>query len=221
MAERNWALDLLDYRRQSARLYAAARDPSTSPEERWKAFRRERDRLFREHPQSALSEDDRTSFPGLDYYEYSSEFRFVVEFERVSAEPELSVQLEQDGEVRLSRVGRAHFSVGTKPATLTLYWIHGYGGGLFLPFRDETNGRGTYGGGRYLLDSIKGADLGVESSGIVLDFNFAYNPSCAYNPRWHCPLAPIENWLDVAIVAGERSYKTREEPAPDPTAVPM
>ncbi|HEX2293734.1 MAG TPA: DUF1684 domain-containing protein, partial [Actinomycetota bacterium] len=81
----------------------------------------------------------------------------------------------------------------------------GYGGGLFLPFRDATSGRSTYGAGRYLYDTIKGADLGAEDGRLVLDFNFAYNPSCAYDPRWACPLAPPSNRLDVAVEAGERS----------------
>jgi len=76
---------------------------------------------------------------------------------------------------------------------------------MFLPFRDALAGRGTYGGGRYLLDTVKGADLGAAADGsLVLDFNYAYNPSCAYDPRWSCPLAPLENRLDVPIEAGER-----------------
>ena len=92
------------------------------------------------------------------------------------------------------------------PAHLNLYWIEGYGGGLFLPFRDATNGRVSYGGGRYLYDTIKGADLGAGSESVLLDFNFAYNPSCAYNDRWVCPLSPPENWLPQAIRAGEKSF---------------
>jgi len=76
--------------------------------------------------------------------------------------------------------------------------------GLFLPFGDTTNGTTTYGGGRYLLDTAKGADLGGDDGGLVLDFNFAYNPSCAYDPRWVCPLAPPGNRLPVGVEAGER-----------------
>jgi uncharacterized protein (DUF1684 family) len=73
-----------------------------------------------------------------------------------------------------------------------------------VPLRDATAGTTTYGAGRYLLDTVKGADLGMEGDRLVLDFNFAYNPSCAYDPRWVCPLAPPPNRLDVAIEAGER-----------------
>ena len=87
-----------------------------------------------------------------------------------------------------------------------MFWVLGYGGGVFLPFKDATNGPETYGGGRYLLDTIKHADLGSEDERLVLDFNYAYNPSCAYNPRWHCPLSPPENTLPVEIRAGEKSY---------------
>jgi uncharacterized protein (DUF1684 family) len=82
--------------------------------------------------------------------------------------------------------------------------LEGYGGGLFVPFGDLTNGHETYGGGRYLLDSAKGADLGSHGNWVVLDFNFAYRPSCVHSDRWSCPLAPVENRLPVAVRAGER-----------------
>ena len=90
-----------------------------------------------------------------------------------------------------------------------VYWIEVYGGGVFVPFRDATSGSETYGAGRYLLDTIKGADLGGEGDRLILDFNYAYNPSCAYDPRWSCPLAPAVNWLQVPIQAGER-YTTHQ-----------
>ena len=95
--------------------------------------------------------------------------------------------------------------MGGEPQALELYWLEGYGGGLYLPFADATSGDETYGAGRYLLDTIKGADLGLEHDRLVLDFNFAYNPSCAYDPRWVCPLAPPANRLAVAVRAGERT----------------
>ncbi len=87
---------------------------------------------------------------------------------------------------------------------MDLYWLEGYAGGLFVPFADATSGATTYGAGRYLLDTVKGADLGTRDGRLVLDFNFAYNPSCSYDPRWSCPLAPPGNRLTVAITAGER-----------------
>ena len=76
--------------------------------------------------------------------------------------------------------------------SLEVHWLTGYGGGVFLPFRDATSGKETYGGGRYVLDTVKGADLGEQDARLVLDFNFAYNPSCCYDPRWVCPLARPE-----------------------------
>ena len=92
-------------------------------------------------------------------------------------------------------------------AALPIYWFEGYAGGLWLPFADATNGTRTYGGGRYLYDTIKGADLGATSDGFILDFNFAYNPSCAFDERWSCPLSPPENKLPLPVRAGERAFR--------------
>jgi uncharacterized protein (DUF1684 family) len=109
-------------------------------------------------------------------------------------------------------VGHVNFSVDGESATLSLYWLDIYGGGLFLPFRDLTCPNESYGGGRYLFDTIKGSEfLPVPGTvdgkqRIMLDFNYAYNPSCAYNYRWFCPLAPGENFLKVAIRAGELKF---------------
>ncbi|MEA2485143.1 MAG: uncharacterized protein QOD46_254, partial [Actinomycetota bacterium] len=102
------------------------------------------------------------------------------------------------------RVATARFEMGAVERELELYWLDGYGGGLFVPFRDGTAGTETYGAGRYLFDTIKGADLGMKEDRIVFDFNFAFNPSCAYDPLWVCPLAPPPNRLDIAIPAGEK-----------------
>jgi hypothetical protein len=104
------------------------------------------------------------------------------------------------------RIGRLALQGPLAGSSLSVFWIAGYGGGLFLPFRDATSGERTYGAGRYLLDTIKGADLGgdLPSGELLLDFNMAYHPSCAYDPRWNCPLAPPENSLSVAVPVGER-----------------
>ena len=98
---------------------------------------------------------------------------------------------------------------------LDLYWMAGYAGGLFLPFRDATNSRETCGAGRYLLDAAKSADLGpgAAANSLILDFNFAFQPSCAFDPKWACPLAPPSNRLDLPIRAGERLADR-----PDPSA---
>src|ERR671919_619110 len=109
-----------------------------------------------------------------------------------------------------TRFGTARFDHEGEALSLGLYWMDGYAGGLFLSFRDATSGKTTYGAGRYLFDTVKGADLGSEGDGLILDFNFSYNPSCAYDPSWACPLAPPDNRLPVAIRAGEKS-----PPGPD------
>jgi uncharacterized protein (DUF1684 family) len=108
--------------------------------------------------------------------------------------------------LRFERIGWLDLPFQGAPRRLALFWLPEYSGGLFLPFRDATNGQGTYGGGRYLLDSGKGADLGgnPDAGTVVVDFNFAYQPSCAFDPQWSCPLAPPENRLDIEVRAGER-----------------
>lgn len=198
--------ELLDYRRSVAVLYARMRQSPLSFADRNRQFRQERDMLFKTHPQSALTEEQKASFTGLPYYPYDPAWRFVLPVD-TDVEPDvIDVALQDDGVTRLQRFGKIHFEVADQSVSLSLFWILGYGGGVFLPFRDLTNKTTTYGGGRYLLDTIKHADLGQEDSCLIIDFNYAYNPSCAYNPRWHCPLAPHENWLPIAIPAGEQRY---------------
>jgi uncharacterized protein (DUF1684 family) len=107
-------------------------------------------------------------------------------------------------EITFRRIGTAVFDLAGSEQRLDAFWLEGYGGGLFLPLADATNGEETYGGGRYILDTVKGSDLGANGDGLQLDFNFAYNPSCSYDDRWVCPLAPPGNRLTLAIRAGER-----------------
>lgn len=198
--------ELLDYRRTVSDLYARVRQSPLGFADRNLQFRQGRDDLFKTHPQSALSEEQKVHFTGLHYYPYDPAWRFVLPVD-TDVEPDvIGVALQDDGVTHLQRFGKIHFEVSGQSASLSLFWILGYGGGVFLPFRDLTNKTATYGGGRYLLDTIKHADLGQEGSCLVIDFNYAYNPSCAYNPRWHCPLAPQENWLPVAIPVGEQRY---------------
>ncbi len=213
-------LALADYRRRVASIYARVRSENGSQEDRWLVYRRARDRLFKRHPQSALRPEARQHFEGLRYFPYNPSLRFEVELETELVAEKLEVTLAKEGRFLLERVGQVHLSIEAQTVTLSLYWISSYGGGLFLPFRDATNGDETYGGGRYLLDTIKGADLGQVDGRLVLDFNYAYNPSCAYDPRWHCPLAPMENWLEVPVHAGEMAFEGVQVRAADPTAIP-
>jgi hypothetical protein len=173
------------------------------PQEGWELWRSTRDRLFASHPQSPLLEEDRAGFTAVPYFPYDPAARVLAEVEPAERKTVEIAALE--GAVTFERVGRARFELHGRPATLDLFWLEAYGGGLFLPFADATSGHETYGAGRYLLDTVKGADLGMDGAQLILDFNHAYNPSCAYDPRWVCPLAPPANRLAFAVRAGERT----------------
>ena len=196
-------LALDDYRRRVVALYLS--EP-TEGEAGAEAFRRGRDALFAEHPQSALDARQRARFKGLDWFPYDPAARVAAELLPPSSDEELAIDTGgEDGVVRYRRIGR----LATPLGGLTLFWTLGYGGGLFLPFRDATSGRETYGAGRYLTDTVKGTfgrGLVADGERLLLDFNYAYNPSCAYNARWACPLAPPENHLRVGVRAGELTY---------------
>jgi uncharacterized protein (DUF1684 family) len=150
-----------------------------------------------------LDEQQKAAFQGLEYFDYNPAFRVVARVDTCVDPTSYELNLGEDGPVTLRQLGRVSFQVPTGPGTLGLFWIAGYGGGLFLPFRDTTSGVQTYGGGRYLYDTIKGADLDAALDELVLDFNYTYHPSCHYNPRWVCPLAPPQNGLDFPIPVGE------------------
>ena len=188
-----------------AEIYAGVRRaPGTEMEIAWQDWRAARNDLLRNHPQSPLNADQRSAFRGLPYYAYDLEWRVTGTFENVLTGVSHVVDLGADGRIHMTRAGIVRFIVKQIEASLTAFWIEGYGGGLFIPYRDPTNGESTFGGGRYLYDTIKGADLGTNGAELNLDFNFSYSPSCAYNSRWVCPLAPAENTLALAVTAGER-----------------
>lgn len=200
-------LELADWRRRVAELYAevreiAARDPLAA----WERWREARDRLFREHPQSPVPQETRLAFRP-QYFAYDPSLRVEANV-LATEEPahENRVPMSSGDQIPLRRIGAVEVLTPYGSGTLALYWIEEYAGGLFLAFRDGTSGAETYGGGRYLLDTAKGADLGGNPAAgtIVLDFNFAYHPSCVYDGRWSCPLAPAENTLGFAVRAGER-----------------
>ena len=197
-------LDLVDYRRRVGDLYRL-RGPDAV--QRWRAGR---DELFRTHPQSPI--EDRESFAGLDYFDPDPEYRVTARMEEADGGDLLIDTGGEDGTIRYRRAGRLRFSLGGQECSLLVLSLLAYGGGLFVPFKDGTSGKETYGGGRYLFDTVKNTDglvleVAPGSNEVVLDFNFAYNPSCAYSPRWACPLAPPENALPVAVRAGERQFR--------------
>jgi uncharacterized protein (DUF1684 family) len=195
-------LDLLDWKREVFALYAEVR-AATSPAEVWDRWKDVRDELFRSHPQSPLPYAERTSSFGLSYFPYDAALRVTAELVPVDL---LSVGIgaSKGTPIVFDRFAQARFELLGEMRSLDAYWLDAYGGGLFLPFADATSGEETYPAGRYLLDTVKGADLGGDGDELVLDFNFAYNPSCAYDSRWACPLAPPANRLDCAVRAGER-----------------
>ena len=193
-------LTLLDWRRRVAGLYADVRaklpHDAADAHARWRAGR---DELFKSHPQSALPDPERARFRGLPYFAYERRFALSGRV-RPLPEERYDVATSTEGVIPFVRFGAIDLEIGT----LEVFWLDAYGGGVFVPFRDATAGKTTYGGGRYLLDTAKGADLGSVEDRLVLDFNFAYHPSCVYDPRWTCPLAPPGNRVAVAIEAGER-----------------
>lgn len=194
------SLDLWDYRRRVHDLYHRVRIGGWT-EETWTGWARDRDHLFATHPQSPI--EDRSTFAGLAYLPYDPNWHVIGQFRAVEDETDILAH-SGEGATRFLKIGSVVFEVAGNTASLDVLWLDAYGGGLFLPFRDGTNGRLTYGGGRYLLDTVKGADLGNVGDEIVLDFNYSYHPSCVHSYRWSCPLAPTSNTLTFAVEAGER-----------------
>ncbi len=203
-------LALADWRRRVGDLYADVRrlardDPQTA----WRDWVSGREELFRDHTQSPVPLAQRSAFRA-HHWPYDPAVRFEVAVVPAPLAPPGAVPLELPNSgtdsLAFSRIGAVEIPFADGSRRLSLFWMAGYAGGLFLPFRDATNGSETYGAGRYLLDTAKSADLGgdPERGTLTLDFNFAYHPSCAFDPRWACPLAPPENRLDLPIRAGER-----------------
>lgn len=196
------ALAVADWRRRTHQTYAdvrriAADDPAAAHAE-WVA---RRDELFAEHAASPLRPAAKAVFTGLTVAPYDPAYRFEVRIRATSAQ-RLEVATGTDGVVPFDRVGRVELA---GLGSLSVWALRTYGGGIFVPAKDRTAGRGSYGGGRYVLDTVKGADLGrAVDGGLIVDLNFAYNPSCAYDPAWACPLATRGNVLDAAVPVGEQ-----------------
>jgi uncharacterized protein (DUF1684 family) len=191
-------LALLDWRRRVASLYAdvrSATDPATG-HALWVAGR---DELLRHHPQSPVPVPARATFAGATVAPYDPAYRFEVALDAAPAST-WDAETGTDGIVRFERIGRV---VLGGLGSLDVWWLDAYGGGVFVPVRDALAGHQTYGGGRYVIDTVKGADLGSDGAHLVVDLNFAYNPSCAYDEAWACPLAPSGNRLDAPVPVGE------------------
>ena len=196
-------LDLADWRRRVGDAYRLG------SVEAWRAAR---DRLFAKHPESPIPPGERAGFTGLRWFPPDPAYRVAACLE---AGDDGEVEIDtggEDGVIHYRRIGALRFRLLDTDCSLTVLALVGYAGGLFVPFRDGTSGRETYGGGRYLVDTSKGTDAGcleiaVGSSAVIIDFNYAYHPSCHYSASWACPLAPPENRLSVAVRAGEMTWR--------------
>lgn len=194
-------VELADWRRRVQDLYAEIRllDPPDAHE----LWRRTRDELFRDHPHSPLPADDPMRRTGVPYLPYDPALRFELAVVPDTTALVRHVDTGHDGTTTMARVGHVQLPEPFD-APVSVWWLEQYGGGLFLPLRDATSGSITYGGGRYLLDAAKGADLGGDDKSLIVDLNFLYHPSCRYSNRWTCPLAPDENVVPVPVLGGER-----------------
>ncbi len=170
-------------------------------------FRAEKDAFFGDDPRSPLMPELRASFEGLSYFPENGALviRGKLETEGVDRDERISMQTTTGGEQVYRRAGVVRFEVDGEPAQVTLY-ASSDSRELFLPLRDATSGKETYGAGRYLEIDPPGHD-----GYVVVDLNYVYNPYCAYNPDWSCPIPPGENWLSVPIRAGERTFPGAHE----------
>jgi uncharacterized protein (DUF1684 family) len=162
-------------------------------------FRERKDAFLRQHPQSPLMPKQKQDFQGLRYYPENPALRLDLRVNMDVPHDEIVMDTSTGERQNYTRVGKVAFEVDGEQTELYLYGTEG-SRGLFVPFRDATSGNETYGGGRYL--EVEAEDDGS----LLLDLNYAYNPYCAYNDQWSCPLPPPENWLKVPIRAGEMAY---------------
>lgn len=163
------------------------------------------DDFMAHHPQSPLTSEQKEAFRGLNYYDDDDALTFTAPVERFSDDEPLEEMETSTGDRLLyRRWGRFQFQVDGVEAALTIY-SDSDGADFFMPFRDGTSGSETYGAGRY-MDNHRPGLQPLSDTEVEIDFNFAYNPYCAYNPNFSCPLPPVENWLKVPIQAGEKKF---------------
>ena len=201
------ATSLLDWRRRVAAMYADVRS-SHDPRQAHEIWRHARNDLLRTHPDSPVPLAQRQSFTGVPVAPYNPQLRFLVEVDPEVEPVRIEVTAGTDGIVPFERVGVVHLE---GLGDLDVWWLATYGGGIFVPIRDIRSDGATYPGGRYVIDTVKGADLGGDNGILVVDLNFAYNPSCAYDPAWACPLAPPGNTVQQPVDAGELMRSPRQD----------
>jgi len=161
------------------------------------AFRRGKDEFFGRHPQSPLTPEQKRGFVGLQYFPENDALRLEVQAEPLFDQQPIQMQTSTGGVQTYVRQARFKFQVEGQEAELTIYQNEN---GYFLPFVDSLAAKETYPAGRYLEpESLPG-------NRFLVDFNLAYNPNCAYNEMWSCPITPAENRLKVPIRAGEKLF---------------
>ena len=169
-------------------------------------FRAQKDAFFKSHPQSPLTAEQQATFGGLRYFPENPELRLVLPVEQFAQQDTVVMQTSTGEPRTYTRYGRLRFAVDSQDVALAVY-ADLDSGAFFLPFADALRGRETYGAGRYLDPEPLGGGR------FLVDFNLAYNPYCAYNDDWSCPLTPVENWLRVPIRAGEKLFDDVKQPA--------
>ncbi|WP_435181751.1 DUF1684 domain-containing protein [Halorussus sp. AFM4] len=167
--------------------------------------RAEKDDYFGEHPRSPIPDDEREAFEGLNYYPIDEDYRFVLPLHEHDDVEQVTVGTSTEGEREYHRIGEFRFEVDGEAVALQAYKADRDDDRLWVPFRDATGGEETYGAGRYL--DLEPDDHRTDGGEWVVNFNEAYNPTCAYADRYECPLPPTENWLGVPIEAGEKTYR--------------
>lgn len=196
-------LELAEWHRRVAEIYAEVRS-NPDPEDAWRIWRSRRDGLSAGSAQSPQQPETHDRPRSTPFFAYDPSYRILVDLDDAQDSDIHGVDLGDDGLIALEPVGRTRGLACSLGGELTVFWICGYGGGIFLPFTDATSGHETPGGGRYLLDGIKGADLGESNGHLVLDFNFAYDPTWGQSSGRIHPPVPSDNHLPAAIRAGER-----------------
>ena len=164
-------------------------------------YRMEKDDFFRYDPHSPLTDEQKETFSGLRYFPENPEMELRIQIEEFAEKEILTMQTTTGDFQEYERFGSFSFEVEGHQAKLTLYHgPHGY----FLPFIDSLAGKETYGAGRYLEPQR------LPDGRFLIDFNMAYNPFCAYNAHYSCPITPFENRLHIPICAGERVFEEHE-----------
>jgi len=166
--------------------------------------REQKDRYFREDPHSPIPPDERDAFEGLSYYSPDPDLRFEVPLHEHDEKERVTVATSTEGEQEYVRWGEFHVTVDGEDVAIQAYKADPDEDRLWVPFRDATSGEETYGAGRYL--DLEPEHHRTDDGDWLLDFNEAYNPTCAYSDRYECPLPPGENWLSVPVEAGEKAF---------------